>query len=142
MELTLKREATNNVCTPGSLWDGSDFICFTLEDVVREISGVPIEQWKIHGRTAIPSGHYQVDITYSPHFKTRLPELLSVPGFEGIRIHAGNSDKDTEGCVLVGFDRINSRYIGKSRDALGAVQAKIQGALNDSQEVWIRVVNA
>jgi hypothetical protein len=45
-----------------------------------------------------------------------LPLLLAVPNFDGIRIHPGNTDADTEGCILVGVERLQDR-IGQSKIA-------------------------
>ena len=81
--------------------DGWTWLCWTLEDVVREIPGQPVTAWKIKRETAIPRGAYPIRVTYSNRFKTALPLLLDVPGFEGIRIHGGNTKADTEGCILV-----------------------------------------
>ena len=81
---------------------GTPLIAYTLEDAVREIPGMPVSEWKIKGRTAIPVGAYDLVITYSNRFKRLMPLLVDVPGFEGVRIHAGNTHEDTEGCVLVG----------------------------------------
>ena len=80
-------------CTLGKMYiDGVD-MCYTLEDVVREE--------KVYGETAIPAGRYRVDVTYSNRFQCDMPLVLDVPNFEGIRIHPGNTDKDTHGCILV-----------------------------------------
>lgn len=76
------------------------------------------------GKTAIPAGFYLVQITYSPRFKVPLPLVEDVPGFTGIRIHAGNTDEDTEGCILVGRTS-HADAIGESRLALEALMAKL-----------------
>lgn len=102
MQLVLERQPSTASCTIGELSiDGQPF-CATLEDVVREVPGVPVHAWKVPGNTAIPSGMYEVEITYSQRFKRDLPLLMNVPGFTGIRIHSGNTSDETEGCILVG----------------------------------------
>lgn len=102
MKLTLERVKLGEDFTVGKLLVDGKFICYTLEDKVREQEGVPVEQWKVMAKTAIPKGTYPVSITMSNRFKTRLPLLGNVPGFTGVRIHTGNSSRDTEGCILVG----------------------------------------
>lgn len=102
MKLTLERVKLGEDYTVGKLSVDGKFVCYTLEDKVREEDGVPVEQWKVYAKTAIPKGTYSVSITMSNRFKTRLPLLANVPGFTGVRIHTGNSSKDTEGCILVG----------------------------------------
>jgi hypothetical protein len=102
MKLTLERVKLGDDFTVGKLSVDGKFVCYTLEDKVREQDKVPVEQWKVYGKTAIPKGTYSVSITMSARFKTKLPLLDSVPGFAGVRIHTGNSSKDTEGCILVG----------------------------------------
>ena len=64
---------------------------------------------------AIPEGRYAVVVTWSPKFKQWLPLLLGGPEFnqrwKGIRIHAGNTAKDTEGCILVGENRVKGQVL-------------------------------
>lgn len=97
MELKLIRRLYTGRSTIGELRIGEAFQCFTLEDIVRS-AGSP----KVPGATAIPSGRYEVILNHSQRFQQLMPLLLNVPGFQGIRIHSGNTDKDTEGCILVG----------------------------------------
>lgn len=103
----LVREEFTTESTVGKLYfrlsnrDSWTWLCWTLEDVVREIPGQPVTAWKIKGRTAIPRGTYPMCVTRSNRFGVDLPLLLDVPGFDGIRIHGGNTAADTEGCILV-----------------------------------------
>ena len=114
MRLTLERFLIGEQRTIGRLSIDGEKFCYTLEDRVREPG------FKVYGATAIPEGTYDIAMTYSPRFKMVLPLLKAVPGFDGIRIHAGNTESDTEGCILVGFDSGADR-IGSSRKALAAL---------------------
>jgi hypothetical protein len=133
MELQLARVLSPVDCTIGRLSVDGLFECWTLEDVVRLGT-------KVFGQTAIPAGRYRVDITRSQRFGRMLPILLAVPGFEGVRIHSGNTAADTEGCILVGQDKEHNSIVG-SRLALAALQPKIAGALARAQDVWITITN-
>lgn len=77
-------------------------------------------------KSAIPYGTYEIVLDFSNRFQCIMPHLLNVPGYEGIRIHSGNSDKDTEGCILVGNTWSGGDWIGKSRDALAELMFKFQ----------------
>lgn len=133
--LALLRDTYTDKTTIGKLILNGEEICDTLEDTVRNGP-------KILGKTAIPSGHYKVVVTYSNRFKTALPLLLDVPGFEGIRIHAGNTDADTEGCILVGIRSDKTpNFIGNSRFTLtNIVYPKILAAVQRGP-VYIDVRN-
>ena len=102
MELTLTRTEKTKDYTMGRLEIDGEHCCDTLEPTWRDL-GPGRPGHKIAGRTAIPDGRYPVAVTWSPKFKKWLPLLLHVPQFEGIRIHAGNTPDDTEGCILVGL---------------------------------------
>jgi hypothetical protein len=115
MELSLTRDWPMLTRTIGRLYDGAEFLCFTCEDRVRP-DGV-----KVYGETAIPAGTYKVTLSYSPKFKRVLPEIHDVPGFTGIRIHGGNTEKDTLGCVLVG----QTKDVGGVYDCTPALEALI-----------------
>lgn len=114
----------------------------TLEDAMREIPGEPVESWKVQGETAIPVGAYALVLDYSPHFKCILPHMLDVPGFEGIRIHAGNTVEDSSGCPLVGYSVIGPGKIGASRIALADLMAELEAAVEGGEDITCEVVNA
>ncbi len=127
MNLTLERLQFDEDCTIGKLYIDGEFRCFVLEDTVREnpIGLRPVEAWKIHGKTAIPYGTYQIVITMSARFGRPLPLLLDVPGFTGIRIHPGNSAVDTDGCLLPGLD-LYPKSVGRSRIAFDQLFADME----------------
>ena len=108
MELKILRKEFTEKSTIGDFFINNTFFSYVLEDMIRE-PGV-----KVPGKTAIPEGRYQVIIDQSNRFRRAMPHVLDVPGFEGIRIHAGNTDKDTEGCPLLGFTKTKN-VIGNSR---------------------------
>ena len=134
-------------------------LCDTLEPTWRDYKN---GAYKVKGRSAIPEGRYAVVISYSPKFKQWLPILLGVPKFEGVRIHAGNTAKDTEGCILVGQNpaierekaeftsasereqgrqKVN-REVGKvldSRKWLYELKQKIVEAKARGEAVWLTV---
>lgn len=122
--------------------DGELFGCNCLEDTDRgltqSMSLKDISAKKKHGQTAIPSGEYGVVITYSPRFKKNLPLLENVPGFEGIRIHPGNTAKDTEGCLLFGKnDKVG--FVSNSKYWTTKIVEKISSAIKSRERVTIKV---
>ena len=138
MKLRLERSPSHLTCTTGSLFVNGEFECATLEDVVREIPGVPVERWKIKGKTAIPAGTYAVQLTMSNRFKRVLPLLVAVPGFEGVRIHPGNTSADTEGCILVGLGHADDR-ITDSRAAFDALFARLDAAAKRGEPITLEI---
>ena len=111
------------------------YLCDTLEPQWRDYKN---GARKIMGRSAIPEGRYAVVITYSPKLEQWLPLLLNVPKFSGIRIHAGNTAEDTEGCILVG----KNWEVGKVLDSriwVHRLKKKIVEAKDRGEGVWIRV---
>ena len=127
MEFLLQRTEKHKDYTIGCLFAGNELICNTLEPTWRDIG------W---GRKAIPEGRYPVVITYSPKFAAWLPLLLHVPGFEGIRIHAGNTVEDTAGCILVG-ENLKPGRLFSSKLFLYRVKKKIVEAKEREEGVWI-----
>jgi len=132
MKLELKRTEKKADCTIGELYVDGEFECYTLEDKVRD-NGV-----KVDGATAIPKGTYALDITFSNRFQKLLPLLIDVPNFVGVRIHTGNTSQDTEGCILVGRQRlVNS--IAESKLAFAHLFPQLQAALAKGDKVIITI---
>ena len=112
------------------------YFCDTLEPTWRDYAH---GGRKIKGRSAIPEGRYAVVISWSPKMKAWLPILLGVPNFEGIRIHAGNTAKDTQGCILVGRNQRVGEVL-ESRKWLYELKQKIVEAKKRGEPVWLTIL--
>ena len=119
MKLRLNRTTKTDQSTIGTLSVDGVFQCYTLEDVERDT--------KVFGETAIPKGIYEIQLTQSPRFKRILPLLIGVPNYSGVRIHPGNTAKDTEGCILVGTS-VGKDFIGASVLAFNELFKTLQSA--------------
>lgn len=106
MRITLVRIANRPTYCIGKLYIDGKWFCDVIEDVDRGLDDAMDEKEilnrKIKGETAIPIGIYQVLLTYSPKYKRIMPLINNVKGYSGIRIHSGNTAKDSEGCLIVG----------------------------------------
>jgi len=91
LNLVLMRDCRTETAIMGHLLFNGTVICYTLENKAK----------------AIPCGIYNIENSKSPKFKRELPLLYNktVAESRGIRIHAGNTSKDSAGCVLVGMGR-------------------------------------
>ena len=134
MELKLLRRYCKSSYTIGHLYIDGKYFCDTLEDRVRDL----VTERKVKGSTAIPAGRYRVVLNWSPRFGKPLPLLLDVPHFEGIRIHAGNTAKDTEGCILVGRNT-QPGTLTESKVTMQDLMQLLTSANNRGEEIWITV---
>lgn len=132
MKILVERLQMDPDVTLGSMRVDDEWAAWTCEDTVRPPGT------KVAGKTAIPPGVYKVVITPSVRFKRDLPLLVDVPDFTGVRIHAGNTAEDTEGCILVGQDRF-SKSIGRSRLAFDALFTQIRGAIARGEKVTLEI---
>ncbi len=147
MELILERIAKRKTYTIGHLYilrqvmdeyrpgEAKDYFCDTLEPTWRDYEH---GAYKVKGRSAIPEGRYAVVISYSPKMQKWLPILLGVPKFSGIRIHAGNTSNDTEGCILVG-QNLKKGMVLNSNIWLHRLKDKIVAAKDKGEPVWITI---
>lgn len=142
MELLLERKYLKSNYTIGRLYINNKFFCNTLEDCVRDINKNGIfdcGEFKIKGHTAIPYGEYEIKVTYSPKFKRELPLLLNVPHFEGIRIHRGNTQDDSSGCLLVGENKKKGMVIN-STIYEEKITKLIKNAQNKNEKITIKII--
>lgn len=138
--LVLQREPSGENNTHGELMHNGETLCYTLEDVVREVPSMPVASWKQWGKTAIPSGRYRVTLEFSNRFGADTLTINNVEDFDHIRMHGGNTEADTEGCVLLGTVRTESG-IRNCAPAVNAIKDLVRAALMHDGEVWIDVIN-
>ena len=132
MKLKLIRKYKCPNYTIGHLYINDKYFCDTLEDKVRELNSI---EDKIKHKTAISKGKYKVVVTMSPKFKRLLPLLLNVPFFEGIRIHRGNDENDTSGCIIVGENKIKGKVINSTY-----YEKKLVELLKNEEDIEIEII--
>ena len=135
MLLTLIRDTFTTAETLGKLYIDRKYFCDTLEPPT-----VPNAR---HPKGAIPEGWYKLTLTNSPKFNRLLPLLHYVPGFEGIRIHAGNNRDHTSGCILVGerSERQGTPTLYSSKRTEEALTKELIKAQNNHEEIYIEVTD-
>jgi len=154
MKLELYRFSTQNESTLGILYlvnDGTnqkDFLCFTLEDEKREV--------KVYGETRIPKGTYQIEYRkeggYHNKYTKRFPsihrgmlEVRDVPNFTHILLHCGNTDNDTDGCLLVGNvisqNITKDGFLGQSTDCYKRIYPILADILDTQKHLSIKIIN-
>lgn len=142
MELTLDRKWCKDSYSIGNLYiDGQKF-CNTCEDRDRGLTDMmtveEIKKTKVYGETAIPKGTYTVTLTYSNKYKKIMPLINNVKGFDGIRIHSGNTAKDSLGCILVGENKEVGKVLN-SRATYDKLFAKLKAASNKGEKITITI---
>lgn len=154
INLTLQRKYKLPDYTIGKLLINGKFFCETLEDTDRKLyQGMGkdwINQVKVFGSTAIPYGTYKVTLKEkSPKFskykqyefcKGYLPRLINVPCFQGVLIHIGNTAKDTEGCILVGENKVKGKVINSTK-TFKELYNILKEADNNGEEIWITITD-
>lgn len=149
MRLLLQRLSHDSDSTIGALRVNGVDECYTVEDQPRKE--------KVQGETRIPAGVYKLKLRtvggfhermlakYGPVFHKGMLWLQDVPGFQFILIHTGNTDKDTEGCIIVG-QTVNPNGRGggtlsNSRVAYDRLYPMVRDAVLRGEDVEIEVVD-
>lgn len=128
MKIIVNRSNKLDKCIIGEMFIDDVFFAYTLEDIEQPN--------KVYGETCIPLGNYSVIVDHSNRFNRDMPHILNVPGFEGIRIHGGNTDKDTHGCILIGSNCwLSLHKIGNCAERV----SKIIELIKNSEDVMITI---
>lgn len=154
MELIVDRKWKNQSYTISNLIINNKVFCQVLEDTDRglddSMSLTKIKELKKPSITAIPKGTYKITLdVVSPRFCTKvfykqvcdgkLPRLLNVKGFDGILIHAGNTDKDTDGCLLVGMNLEKGKVL-KSQETFKELYKLLKDKHDKGEEITIKIL--
>jgi len=145
LELEILRKFFAETYTVGRFFVDGVKLCDTLEDKVRELHDINHDgdytdpgEGKVYGETAVPCGRYKVVVSMSPKLKRRLPQILDVPGFTGIRIHALKSAKGSEGCPGVGENKIKGQLVNGPYYETRIIQI-IDQATKEGRETFITI---
>lgn len=153
MKLTLKRIAKRDTYTIGRLYINGEYFCDTLEDKDRglkqSMSLSEIKAKKVYGKTAIPAGEYEITLhIISPKYSkkswfvkfcgAKMPRILNIPGYDGVLIHPGNSDKDTCGCVLVGKNTVVGKVL-ESKNTFAKLYPILKAASDKGERITINI---
>lgn len=154
MRLKLIRTYNNDKYCIGHLYIDGLYFCDTLEDTDRGlVSSMPLKQLqaiKIKTKTAIPTGEYAITLnTVSPKYskkqffnklcKGKMPRLLNVPAYDGILIHTGNSATDTDGCLLVGLNKVKGGLV-KSTETFVKLYDVLSKTNAEHEGIYIEIV--
>jgi len=136
MKIKVIRHAFKDSYTIGKLYINDVYYCDTLEDKVRDLT----KEKKVPGETAIPTGTYEVYYTYSNRLGKYYPRINDVPQFTGILMHAGNTAVDTEGCILIGKNKVAGGLI-ESQATLTELRKKMLEAITNMERLEITIEN-
>lgn len=139
MKIKVVRDSFTQKSCEGKLSIDGVFECFTIEDADRKLESGGT---KVQNNTCIPRGTYNVVWNHSAHFNKDMPQIMNVPQFEGVRIHGGNSQDDSEGCIIVGGvnEKAGDNWISSSKPAVEKLYAKIKAASDAGKKITIEVV--
>lgn len=106
MELLVDRFIFAKDYTMSRVYVNNNLFCYGLEPYDAGIDKYTdvdeILEYKKQRKIAIPLGNYTMEYGWSNRYKQNMPKIIQVPGFAGILWHIGNTEKDTNGCLLIG----------------------------------------
>ncbi len=143
LHLTLIRKWKKPEYTIGQLFAGGRMICNTIEDCDRglnqHMTETEIKRIKVQNETAIPVGTYKLTVSMSPEFGRKLIEVLNVPGYLGIRIHKGNTAKDSAGCILPGNNTEKGKVTNSTKFE-ELLTSMVESAISNGEEAYLTII--
>ena len=143
MLIKLHRRYLGETYTIGSLYVNGTYLCDTIEDKVRDFNkdGDLLDpgEKKVYAETAIPYGTYNIELSRSPKFRRILPMILNVKHFTGIRIHRGNTARDSAGCILPGENKRKGMVINSTKYEVTIIWM-MEEAVSRGEEIKITIV--
>lgn len=153
MELIIDRKYKKQSYTISNLYIDSKWFCNVLEDADRGLDNSMSEDMirtiKKPSITAIPRGTYDITLdVVSPKYSKvqfykdvcngKVPRLKNVKGFDGILIHAGNTDKDSSGCLLVGQNKVKGQVVN-SKETFKQLYKLLQDGNSRGEKITIKI---
>lgn len=144
MKVLVKRIFNNSQYCISHLYVDDVYICDCIEDTDRGWHNLMSDAWirnnKVYAKSSIPIGTYDLTMnvvspkfSQKPYYKKfcggRVPRVLNVPGFDGILIHKGNTERDSAGCLIVGYNTVKGQ-VTNSQKAF----EKLYGILNEANK--------
>ena len=140
----------------GHLYVDGRYVCDTIEDIDRgltqQMTQQEIAKVKVYSKTAIPRGKYRVTMSvkspkfaakayYRDYCKGLLPRLLDVPGFDGILIHKGSTERDSAGCIIVGWNTAVGK-VTSSQKAFETLYPMLRNAADKGERIYIEIIKS
>lgn len=143
MKLYIDRKYKKSGYTIGHMYVDGKYVCDTLEDSDRGLNkDMPLEyikKVKVYGETAIPTGEYEVTLSYSPKFKRIMPIVMDVPGWSGVRIHAANKATQLAGCIAPGLNRIKGMVVESTKYYYKLMDEYITPAIKNKEKIMLTI---
>lgn len=143
LHLTLIRKWKKPEYTIGQLFAGGRMICNTIEDcdcgLNQHMTEAEIKRIKVQNETAIPVGTYKLTVSMSPKFGRKLIEVLNVPGYLGIRVHKGNTAKESAGCILPGNNTEKGKVTNSTKFE-ELLTSMVESAISNGEEAYLTII--
>ena len=154
MKVLIKRIHNNSKYCISHVYVDGVYICDAIEDTDRGWNNLMSDAWirnnKVYAKSAIPIGVYNITLNVvSPKFNQKpyyhkfcngkLPRVLNVTGFDGILWHRGKTEKDSAGCLILGYNTIKGQ-VTNSQEAFEKLYKLLQKANEKGEKITAEYV--